>query len=296
MSKQVLKIFHISYIMYLVMNMKFTFYGTSAAEGVPALYCECNICTEARKRKGKDIRTRSQSMINDDLLIDYPPDTYLHALNYGLPLHKIKNVLITHPHSDHLYLSDITMIRPGFSNLKDNSPLNIYGSISVVENLRSSEIICEMESRNQLVIHEVKAFVPFFVDEYRVTPLEADHAAPLVSFIYLIEKDGKTVLYAHDTGYFPESTMTYLSETKPTVDFATFDCCYSLRHKDKGHMGFDEVRTMRERLEGIGVINENTVCCVNHFSHNNGEFYEDMKKHSEKYGFLTSYDGMEIEI
>ncbi len=276
--------------------MKITFYGTAAAEGVPALYCSCNICTKARELKGKNFRTRSQSMINDDLLIDYPADTYLHVLNHGLPLHKIKNILITHPHSDHLYTEDITMRCPGFSNIRDNSFINIYGSESVASKLRTDEVICEMEKNNWLIIHEEKAFEPFYIDEYKVTPLEADHKSAEVPFIYIIEKDGKAILYAHDTGYFPESTMKYLEETKPYVNFATFDCCYSLNHKDKGHMGFDEVMTMKERLEKIGIIDKKTICCVNHFSHNNGELYEDMKAHSEKYGVLTSYDGMEKEF
>ena len=276
--------------------MKITFYGTAAAEGVPALYCDCDICTKARELKGKDFRTRSQAMINDDLLIDYPPDTYHHVLTHGLPLHKIKHLIITHTHSDHLYLTDLTFMRPGYAKRKDTSPVHIHGSSSVVNKFRSSEVFNEMEERKFITINEESAFKPFEVNGYKVTPLEADHHTAEVPLIYIIEKDGKAVLYAHDTGYFPESTMKYLEETKPRVDFATFDCCYSLQPKEKNHMGFNEVLVMKERLEKIGVIDENTVCCVNHFSHNNGELYENMKKHADKFGILTSYDGMEVEF
>ena len=66
--------------------MKFKFLGTAAAEGVPGLFCNCEICEKTRILKGKNIRTRSQSLINDDLLIDFPADTYLHVLNYGLEI------------------------------------------------------------------------------------------------------------------------------------------------------------------------------------------------------------------
>lgn len=276
--------------------MKITFYGTAAAEGVPALYCDCDICTRARELKGKDFRTRSQSMINDDLLIDYPADTYLHVLNHSLPLHKIKHLVITHPHSDHLYLDDLTMMRPGYATRKDTSPVHIYGSSSVVNKIRSREVFCEMEEKDFIVIHEETAFMPFEANGYKITPLEADHHTAEVPFIYIIEKDGKSILYAHDTGFFPESTMKYLEEVRPYVDFATFDCCYSLRHKDKNHLGFYEVLEMKNKLAEIGVIDERTICCINHFSHNNGELYEDMKSHAEKYGILTSYDGMKKEF
>ena len=60
--------------------MKVKFLGTIAAEGGPALFCNCQYCKEAKKRGGKDIRTRSQILVNEDLLVDFPADTYLHKL------------------------------------------------------------------------------------------------------------------------------------------------------------------------------------------------------------------------
>ena len=55
--------------------MILTFLGTAAAEGFPAVFCNCDFCKEARRLKGKNIRTRSQTIINDDLLLDLPADT-----------------------------------------------------------------------------------------------------------------------------------------------------------------------------------------------------------------------------
>ena len=64
--------------------MKLTFLGTSAAEGFPAIFCNCEYCKEARKLGGKNIRSRSQTLINDDLLIDLPADSYWHFINNGI--------------------------------------------------------------------------------------------------------------------------------------------------------------------------------------------------------------------
>ena len=36
--------------------MKLTFLGTSAAEGVPSLYCDCETCEKTRILKGNDHR------------------------------------------------------------------------------------------------------------------------------------------------------------------------------------------------------------------------------------------------
>ena len=64
--------------------MKITFLGTAAAEGFPALFCNCEYCREARRLGGKNIRTRSQCLINENMLVDFPPDTYLHMLQNGI--------------------------------------------------------------------------------------------------------------------------------------------------------------------------------------------------------------------
>lgn len=55
--------------------MEIQYLGTAAAEGWPALFCDCDICRRARAAGGKDLRTRTQSMIDGTILIDFPPDT-----------------------------------------------------------------------------------------------------------------------------------------------------------------------------------------------------------------------------
>ncbi len=52
--------------------MKLTYLGTAAAEGWPAVFCNCPCCRQARVLGGKDIRTRSQALVNEDLLLDLP--------------------------------------------------------------------------------------------------------------------------------------------------------------------------------------------------------------------------------
>ncbi len=60
--------------------MKLQYLGTAAAEAIPAIWCNCEVCQNARKMRGKDIRTRSQVLINEDLMVDFPPDAYMHML------------------------------------------------------------------------------------------------------------------------------------------------------------------------------------------------------------------------
>lgn len=68
--------------------MQLQYLGTAAAEGFPGMFCSCAACERARKAGGKNIRTRSQAVIDDSLLIDFPADTYHHVLTHGLALEK----------------------------------------------------------------------------------------------------------------------------------------------------------------------------------------------------------------
>lgn len=92
--------------------MKIKYLGTAAAEGIPALFCRCDICKEARKRGGREIRTRSQAIIDEKLLIDFPADSYLHILHYNMDFSSIEHLLITHSHDDHFYPFDLRCVCP----------------------------------------------------------------------------------------------------------------------------------------------------------------------------------------
>ena len=83
--------------------MQFQYLGTAAAEGWPAVFCRCKYCLEAQRLGGKNIRTRSQAIVNDDLLLDLPPDTYMHKLMNNLDLSRVKYLFVTHFHMDHFY-------------------------------------------------------------------------------------------------------------------------------------------------------------------------------------------------
>ena len=78
--------------------MKIKYLGTAAHEGLPAVFCQCDNCKKARKSGGKNLRTRSQALINDDLLIDLNMDTHVHTLMYGIDLSQIHHCLMPAAH------------------------------------------------------------------------------------------------------------------------------------------------------------------------------------------------------
>lgn len=57
--------------------MKIHILDSAAAEGFPAMFCECDTCKRARAEGGRSIRARSQAVIDNTILIDFGPDTIL---------------------------------------------------------------------------------------------------------------------------------------------------------------------------------------------------------------------------
>ena len=278
--------------------MKFHYYGTAAAEGVPSMFgCGCEVCKIAREVGGRHIRTRSQAAVDGRLLIDFPPDTCAHVLYGGLDLGNISSCIITHDHSDHFYLKDLQMRAEWFSTPEFKGPLTVYGTRQIGDLVNPFIENAGLDKQGRVAFKEVQPFVRFEADEYGITPLKAAHGDCAGAVIYLIEKDNKSILYGNDTAYFPEETWSYFAEVRPYINFVSLDCTFGFR-EDTGttHMNFGANLEVRARLEELGCADNNSRYCAHHFSHNGKTSYDEMVKAAEEKGFLVSYDGMEVDI
>src|SRR4051812_28775351 len=95
--------------------MEILFCGTAAAEGWPALFCTCVACLEARRRGGKDLRSRAAYMLGETVRVDFGPDSYHHQQQYGLAYERLRHLLVTHSHDDHWFPTDLAYRKAGFS-------------------------------------------------------------------------------------------------------------------------------------------------------------------------------------
>lgn len=275
--------------------MKIKYLGTAAAEGIPALFCRCEVCEEARRRGGKNLRTRSQAIIDNSLLIDFPADSYYHIQKYNMDFSSIKNLLITHSHDDHFYPFDMLMRLPAYGINMGTEVLHIYGGAEVGSYLReAAERFSVPEIWDYLEYHEVKVFQPFQVDGYTVCPLPARHMKKEQALIYLIEKDGRTLLYGNDTGMFFDEIWDFLEGKN--LDCVSLDCTMGKYPIDPVHLGFQNDLEIRDRLFRMGCVDENTTWICVHFSHNGGMLHEEMKEWAEKENFVEAWDGLEIEF
>ncbi len=276
--------------------MRLQYLGTAAAEGVPAIFCSCETCRKARKLGGKNIRTRSQALIDGKLLIDFPADTFYHSMRDGIDLTHIHNIINTHPHEDHLYPSEVYNYMKGFAVLPEGHPKFHFWGGNEMERLLTP-MTENPRMLGRVETHVFEPFVPTDIDGYIVTALPAHHGTE-TPFIYMIENDGKTLLYAHDTGAIKDEVWAYLEKVKPHFDLLSFDCTRGgiTSEKVTGHMGLGDIKVIKEKMISLGLSDEKSTYIVNHFSHNWPDInYEDRAVY-EKDGFLMSYDGMVVEV
>ena len=294
--------------------MKILFLGTAAAEGIPGLFCRCPVCLNAREKGGREIRTRSGAMIDGKLKLDFGPDSFWHLQRYGLDYLDMRSVLITHSHADHLNPAELECRFPGYCYTQDGTapenPLTIYGNEAVG---RTVEPYTRHPS-GSLAFRKMTPFEPVQVEDYTVTALEAVHCCdpdgtgyPVRfrgrtvyrtedALIYLIEKDGQSILYAHDTDEFSEANMEYLAGRQ--ISLISLDCTSGrIPSRDIhwiGHMTSEDCLRLREKLIATGAAGERTRFVANHFSHNGYSDYEDMERITP--GFIISYDGLVIDL
>lgn len=285
--------------------MKLHFLGTGAAEGVPAMYCECDVCKTIRLRGEAEYHTRSQLLIDEAVGIDFPPDAYYRSLRMGVELSRLTHLLITHSHMDHFYAHDFILRGYKYTSPLEK-PLHIYGNeevCAVYQECTRREMREDVEKT--IFVHNVLPFQPFAMgeqEEYVATALPAQHSKTEQAYVYLIEKGEECYLHLTDTGRLPEESLQYLKEylrsRGKTIGLVTFDCTFLFRTAGEvsRHMGLEDNAAMRARFCQDGIVDERTKYVVTHYSHNNSPLKETLQRAEEEYGVIAAFDGMKIEF
>lgn len=276
--------------------MKIKILGSGGGEGFPAPFCSCEHCETARKMGGKSIRSLHQAIINDDLLIDFPIDTNSHCLRFSINLGKLQNVLITHSHDDHYVPNLVSARRAGNAHFMKYKDIIFYGPSDL-------EQICDNTKIVDVARENVK-FVPLTfqkqvkVGEYNVIPLKAQHAVQLGSMNYIIEQNGKSVLYLVDSGYPTEETFDFLKSLHKKFDLVVMDGTMGVLPPASYiyHMGYEENKMLKEELIKLGLTAAHTRFVVTHITHNQSEYHEKVEELFEGTGIEVAFDGIEIDI
>lgn len=280
--------------------MKLKILGTAAAEGFPALWCECPTCARARALGGKDIRKRACYLVDDDTLVDCGPDIYWQVTEYGVDLLGIKKIIVTHPHGDHLSPVEFLWRKNGSFSVVTKK-IDVYGGAAVFGKLAAfaADHLNFTDMRNELninvnVLHPGQ---PCRTDDITILPVKAEHAPGKDALVYVLTRNGRSVFICNDTGYL-ESDSDWEVLRGRKLDLVLLDATCGIKHKTnrRGHMGADVVIEFKKRLETMGCANAGCRFYATHFSHNGGAVHAELEACFAPHGIGVAYDGLECEI
>ena len=245
--------------------MKLKIYGTGASAGFPAMWCSCENCQTARKLGGKNLRRRTCSCIDDKILIDLGPDILGMEYTDGLPLYQIHHILLTHSHMDHWHIDDFEHINIPKSGIVGPENLEIY------LNQRAKDKYDYVNSSHKALeetihFHLLEHMKSFMIEDYKITPIQTIHTRKEECYIYVIEHEEKTLLYAHDSIKFPESTFVM------------------------------DNHELEMKMREAGCLKEGARIVITHFNHGTNPTHERVSKVAEQYGYIAAYDGITLEI
>ena len=277
--------------------MQIKILGSAAAEGWPALFCECPACVQARINGGKDIRRRCCYLIDNDTMVDFGPDIYAQSLTFNIDLAKVNRIFFTHSHCDHLSAMELTWRHQWFSKVANPVPMEIYGNQAVIDT------ITEYHKKGDRTIESLKCAPLRLMEpgdtiqsgDITATALKATHAPTETALNYIIQRNGKTILIANDTGWWCDESWQLVEKFK--IDIAIIECCHGLKFPDYNvhHMGANISVAFRDELRKRGALKDDAVVAVNHFSHNIQNLHAELEDFFLPKGILVGYDGMILE-
>lgn len=276
--------------------MRIKILGTAAYERVPAMFCQCAACEQARKLGGKNIRSQAQAIINDDLLVDFGQDNYLHYLNSGEDYTKIKNILVTHTHEDHFMPNELCMTTGWFAVNDLTEEIGVWG------NRFCAELFATNRHKMMCCMHEIEAYDTFRAGNYTITVLPASHSKE-DPFVFIVSDGEKTLLYNNDTGFWKDEVYNFVAEHNYHFDGVICDCTYCFQDKTGiSHMSLENNKVHKQRLLEIGAITDNTTWVVTHFSHNGlirndkPVSAEELEQIASESGMMAAHDGIVITL
>lgn len=280
------------------MGIRFVFLGTGTSAGVPAIGCECAVCTSDDP---KDNRLRAAAAICFDdaegtprtILIDAGPDLRQQALRAGLK--RVDAILFTHNHVDHTFgLDEVRRF-----NAVQKTAIPIYGDEHTIGFLRGiyrhifdkdrniNDSFVATLIANTFTEATLSAGESLELFGLRITPFRMLHGGlPILSYRF---EPGTTLRERTSEGVFPLAYCTDVSGVPPT----------SWRHLDGlGTLVIDALRHRRHpthfTLEQAMNVAERVGPRMTYFTHMAHEmgFVETQETLPE--GMSLAWDGLEL--
>lgn len=270
--------------------MKLLFLGTGSAEGLPALFCDCAVCREARARGGPDRRTRTSVLLNDTVKIDLSPDTLAQVHRYNLDFSSLQHLLFTHTDDDHFAVRELQYLSPTFAPSR-STPLNVWATHEVIKKMLPE--MAHFFEQAPLCFQPLAPFKEVRVGTLHVTPIVARHRPDELCLNFLVREGERVLLYATDTGWYDEPTWRFLEAKR--LHGVIVECGKGVGSSVyEGHLSVYEVKNFKKRLVGAGALGADAPFWITHIAHTGLLLHDEFSRLVAPDGITVAYDGLQV--
>jgi len=293
--------------------MYFQFLGTSAGEQFPGLWCQCSTCMKARELGGelggRNIRSNSCAFLSPDCMLDLGAEAFQQARKFNIPIVGIRYLFVTHSHPDHLYPEHLfwrwmapgqEIPPPGYDTFgprfSELPMLHVYGNADVCALLKPDlDAYGDGEERFRMRLHLVEYGVQGQAGDITYLPLEGNHRDRTCNSVnYVLQRDGRTILYALDTGWFHEHTYELMKQFR--YDLVVIEGTFGYGVDSAGHFNLDKLQRAFAWFREDGLLKEGALFCASHICPHFSPVHDEYAPILAEQGITLAYDGMRVEL
>jgi phosphoribosyl 1,2-cyclic phosphate phosphodiesterase len=216
----------------------------------------------------------------------------------GVTLFNVKTLLITHSHSDHLYLPNFGYRMDRYNASYDRLPaLSVLANPTVLSMI-SSSVYFDPE---KTVLIEAEPYKEVVVNGCSIVPIPAVHKVKEGEqpYIFLLKKGGKSFFYATDTGPIDESSLKLLRELlDDPIDIVALDSTLGFMKEVTFpyHHTAEQVIDSMHKMREIGIIDDSSLVVAHHFSHYPNPPQRDLEEFYRQFGISVASDALLLDI
>jgi len=284
------------------------FLGTGAAEMLPNPFCTCRLCEHARLHP-EQMRRRTCFLFDRHTMLDFGPDVLSACHTFGQDLSQLRDVFITHGHEDHFSLTNLNVVTMSRTH---DTPFTVHMSKGAYEHLlclqkavlQATNGHADMLAAARHGFFDLKPhdfFETFCAGDKTVFTVRGNHpgaGAQERSMHYRITQNGKTLLYATDTGLYEPVSIEALSGFP--LDVLIMDATFGSAEIPEGtqHLNGRLFLKQVETLEKCGAVTKDTRIFAAHINHKHDWTHADYQRFFDESGahpVTVAHDGMELQ-